>query len=58
MGFKESRTANVQYSKAGMRSQYDVVEKALYRYRNDDKNFADELLDIKGNEEAKDKKKK
>jgi hypothetical protein len=41
-----------------MRSQYDVVERALFRYRNDDKNFADELLDIKGNEEAKDKKKK
>lgn len=58
MGFKESRTANVQYSKAGMRSQYDVVERALFRYRNDDKNFADELLEIKGNEEAKDKKKK
>ncbi len=58
MGFKESRTANVQYSKPGMRSQYDVVERALFRYRNDDKNFADELLEIKGNEEAKDKKKK
>ncbi len=58
MGFKESRTANVVYSKAGMRSQFEGVEKALFRYRNNDSNFAEELLDIKGNEEAKDKKKK
>jgi uncharacterized protein YegL len=58
MGFKETHTANVQYSKTGMRSQYDVLGRALFRYRNDDKNFADELLEIRGNEEAKDKKKK
>ncbi len=58
MGFKETHTANVKYSKSGMRSQFDVVERALFRYRNDDKNFSDALLDIEGNEEAKEKKKK
>lgn len=58
MGFKETHTANVKYSKSGMRSQFDVVERALFRYRNDDKNFADALLDIEGNEDAKEKKKK
>ena len=57
MGFKETHTANVKYSKSGMRSQFDVVERALFRYRNDDKNFSDALLDIEGNEEAKEKKK-
>lgn len=58
MGFKETHTANVKYSKSGMRSQFDVMERALFRYRNDDKNFSDALLDIEGNEDAKEKKKK